>query len=133
MKNRDYGVKTPVSWCPDLISFIAKALNTPNTHEAMYAVVQDAVVQEAVVEEPVLPFGINEPYVNYKFTFLEKTRCALHITKDTVSEILEKSNENQENLYSNIDDAVPQSPPPPPPPPPPPKGPGKVQGQGQGE
>jgi len=123
LKKRDYGVKNPVPWCSDLISFVAKALNTPNTPnkpnkpniqapDELYAEVEDAVVQK-----PLLPFGINEQYVNYKFTFLEKTRCALHITKDTVSEILEKSNKKQENLYSIPSDAVSR------PLPPPPKGP----------
>lgn len=77
-KNKEYGFKNPVPWCPDLISFVAKALKPAARGE------------DAVVQEPLLPFGINEQYVNYKFTFLEKTRCALHITKDTVSEAVNK-------------------------------------------
>ena len=120
--------KKPVPWCPDLISFVAKALNTsklkiqpPEPNDLYGQIVNTG-------EEP-LPFGINEPYVNYKFTFLEKTRCALHITKDTVSEILE----NQENLYNSPGDAVSRQPPALPPRPPAPSTPLSEQVKGEGE
>ena len=81
----EFAGRKPVPWCPDLISFVAKALNTPKLQEQT-----PAVGEPGSVEPRTLPFGIGEPYVNYKFTYLEKTRCALHITKDTVSEAVNK-------------------------------------------
>ena len=95
-KNKEYGFKNPVPWCPDLISFVAKALNTQAPAPAPDAGVRD-------VEPSTLPFGIGQPNVNYKFTYLEKTRCALHITKDTVSEAVDKLADNLTKLLKAKD------------------------------